>query len=422
MNKMVSINADRLWDRLHKIGAIGADPRGGISRFAWEPAYKQAVELLCAWAREEGLAVRIDTVGNVFARLEGTDPDAPAVLSGSHLDTVPQGGYFDGLAGVMGALEALSSIRAGAYRPRRPLEMVAFINEEASQFLGGTFGSKAMCGMLPDDYARTLRHRQTGQLLCDAMREFGMGTDPDRIADSKIDPSRYAAFVEMHIEQGRYLLDEGLPLAVVSAVAGIKQFYITIHGVQAHAGGMAMKDRHDAMAAAAAVACEVERLARDGGVDSRGTVGYIEAHPGEHNIIADRCVVPVDFRASDTQHWTALYDDLMAFTRAQCEKRGLTWSVHSTCDLAPAPCSPRLMQMMETAAGALNIPHRQMVSFPAHDSMNMSRLMPMGMIFLRSSNEGVSHCPEEFTTKEDLAAGVQVLANTLLQAADSETL
>ena len=146
MNKMVSINADRLWDRLHKIGAIGADPRGGISRFAWEPAYKQAVELLCAWAREEGLTVRIDTVGNVFARLEGTDPDAAAVLSGSHLDTVPQGGYFDGLAGVMGALEALSSIRAGAYRPRRPLEMVAIINEEASQYLGGTFSSTALKG------------------------------------------------------------------------------------------------------------------------------------------------------------------------------------------------------------------------------------------------------------------------------------
>ncbi len=422
MSKMVSINADRLWDRLHKIGAIGADPRGGISRFAWEPAYKQAVELLCTWAREEGLSVHIDTVGNVFARLEGTDPDAPAVLTGSHLDTVPHGGYFDGLAGVIGALEALTSIRAGAYRPKRSLEMVAFINEEASQFLGGTFGSKAMCGMLPDDYARTLRHRQTGQLLCDAMREFGMGTDPNRISDSKIDPARYAAFVEMHIEQGRYLLDEGLPLAVVSAVAGIKQFYITIHGVQAHAGGMAMKDRHDAMAAAAAIACEVERLAQDSGADSRGTVGYIEAHPGEHNIIADRCVVPVDFRVSDAYHWTALYDDLMAFTRAQCQKRGLTWSVHSTCDLAPAPCAPSLMQIMETAADSLDIPHRQMVSFPAHDSMNMSRLMPMGMIFLRSSNEGVSHCPEEFTTKEDLTAGVQVLANTLLQAANSETL
>lgn len=420
MEQKIRIDAQRLWSRLNTVGGIGADPRGGVSRFAWEPAYREAVELLLEWLAAAGLEARIDTVGNVFARLPGTDPHAPAVLSGSHFDTVPQGGFFDGLAGVMGALEALIAIKESGLAHKRPLELVAFINEEASQFLGGTFGSKAMCGMLPADYAHTLRHRQTGQLLADAMREAGLGLDPDDLAGSKIDPQQYYAFVEMHIEQGRYLLDKGLPLSVVTSVAGIKQFYITLHGVEAHAGGMAMKDRHDAMAAAAAIAAEVERLALSTSADTRGTVGYIEAHPAEHNIIADKCVVPVDFRAEDDVKWEKLYTDLMDFTKTQCEKRGLTWSVHTTCDLAPAHCAPALMDVMENAARALEIPHDQMISFPAHDAMNMSRLLPMAMLFLRSSNGGVSHCPEEFTTKDDLAAGTQVLAQTLYEAASRD--
>ena len=194
MENYVSINPDRLWARLNEVGHIGSDPRGGISRFAWEPPYKEAVMLLIRWIKEAGLTARIDTVGNVFARLEGDDPHAPAVLSGSHFDTVPQGGCFDGLAGVMGALEALVAIKESGLPHKKPLEMVAFINEEASQFLGGTFGSKAICGMLPDDYAFHLRNRQTGQLLSDAMREFGMGLDPERLTESKIDPTPIVVF------------------------------------------------------------------------------------------------------------------------------------------------------------------------------------------------------------------------------------
>ena len=418
--EMKRINAERLWSRINKIGSIGSDAHGGVSRFAWEPSYKQAVKLLISWAEEAGLTARIDTVGNVFARLEGDDPEAPAVLSGSHLDTVPQGGYFDGMAGVMSALEALITIKESGVSHKRPLEMVAFINEEASQFLGGTFGSKAMCGMLPMDYANNLHHRQTGQLLRDAMIEFGMGLDPDNFAASIIDPTRYYAFIELHIEQGRCLLDAGLPLSVVTTIAGIKQFYVTLNGVAAHAGGMAMKDRHDAMAAAAAIVCEVERLALITSPNTRGTVGYIEAHPGEHNIIAGRCIIPVDFREEDDDKWEKLYIDLMGFVRNQCSKRGITWSVYSTLNSEPAHCASQLISLMEESASELDIPHNQMISFPAHDALNLSRKMPMGMIFLRSSNNGVSHCPEEYTTKEDLVAGADLLAQVLLKTAQRD--
>ena len=181
-----------------------------------------------------------------------------------------------------------------------------------------------------------------------------------------------------------------------------------------------MKDRHDAMAAAAAIACEVERLVCATGSDTRGTVGYIETHPGEHNIIAEKCVIPVDFREAESKRLEKLYKDLMFFTEKQCKDRGLTFSVYNTIDLKPAHCAPELISLIDRAANALSIPHSRMISFPAHDAMNLSRIMPTGMIFLRSSNGGVSHCPEEFTTKEDLSAGAHILANTLYAAASEE--
>ena len=420
MNKTLQINEERLWNRLHQAGAVGADPAGGISRFSWEPAYKEGLQLLLRWMHQSGLETRIDTVGNLFVRLEGTDPDAPAVLSGSHFDTVPSGGLFDGLAGVMGALEALLTIKESGLAHKRPLEAVAFINEEATEFLGGTFGSKAICGMIPPDYPYHLKNHKTGQLLSDAMKAFGMGVDPENIPASKIDPARYCAFIEMHIEQGRYLLDHKLPLAIINTIAGIKQFYITIKGVSSHAGGMSMSSRHDAVAGAASVICEVERLASSISPNARGTVGFIHVTPGEHNIIAGECKISVDFREADDTKWQQFFDRLLAVTDAECQKRGLTWTVETTCDLAPAHCSPKIISLLEDTARSLSLPVHQMISFPAHDAMNMSRLMPMGMIFLRSLAEGRSHCPEEFTSRNDLTAGANLLANTLYRIASED--
>ncbi|WP_195276356.1 M20 family metallo-hydrolase [Anaerotruncus rubiinfantis] len=415
----MEINKARLWDRQQQIGSIGADPQGGISRFAWTPEYKEACELLIKWMEEAGLGVRVDTVGNIYGRMEGTE-DLPAILSGSHFDTVPNGGKFDGLTGIMTALEALQTMRDSGYKPRRPIEMVAFVNEEASQFLGGTFGSKAMCGVLPHDYPDVTKHRFTGEPLRDAMREFGMGLDPDNIENSIIDPKNYCCFIEVHIEQGRYLLEHDLPLAVVTDIAGIKQFYITLNGISCHAGGMAMEDRHDTLAAAAAVACEVERLAKTLSPNTRGTVGYIQSDPAEHNIIARQSVIPVDYREADDEKWQKFYDDLIAFVEKQCSERGLTYSVTTTIDERPSHCHPRLMSAIHKAAEGHRIPHTEMISFPCHDAVNIERIMPMGMIFLRSSNEGLSHCPEEYTTPEDLEAGANTLLGTFIDLCEND--
>ena len=181
----MEINKERLWERQHQIGEIGADPKGGISRFPWSKEYKEAVGLLTDWMKKIGMTVWNDTVGNLFGRYEGREK-IPAVLVGSHLDTVPQGGVFDGLTGIMAALEAVTTMYEHGERLRHPIEIVAFINEEGNEFLGGCFGSKAVTGQLPDTYARTCLNKRTGQTMYDAMLQYDMELAPDNIRGSKI--------------------------------------------------------------------------------------------------------------------------------------------------------------------------------------------------------------------------------------------
>ena len=412
------VNRERLWLKLQEIGGIGRDPQGGISRFAWTPEYRLACQRLMNLAREADLSARMDCVGNIWIRLEGQQPELPAILTGSHFDTVPHGGRFDGLAGIMTALEALMVIKESDQVPVHPIELVAFINEEASQFLGGTFGSKAICGILPADYPLTCCNRHTGQPLREAMLEFDMGLDPDHIEKCVIDPGMYKCFIELHIEQGRYLLDRNYPLAIVNAIAGIQQMYVTLKGESCHAGGMAMKDRHDTLMAASHIACEVENLAlHSGGQDTRATVGYIKSHPAEHNIVADRSVLPIDYREENDEIWQDYYEKLEQFIKDECQARGLEYSIQKTIELKPAHAAPEIMETMKIQAENLQIPYLEMVSYPCHDAVNMERIMPMGMIFVRSSNGGLSHCPQEYTTPEDLGDGADLLLSTLIELA-----
>lgn len=414
---------ERLWLRLQTIGGIGSDPKGGISRFAWTPEYRKACLELISLAEQYGISTRMDTVGNLYFRLEGRCPGLPAVLTGSHLDTVPCGGRFDGLAGIMTGLEVLFTMKEHEVIPKRSIEVVAFVNEEATQFLGGTFGSKAVCGVLPFDYSDTCRNRHTGKLLREAMTEFSMGLDPDNIEGSKIDPQQYLCFIELHIEQGRHLLDEGCPLAVVTDIAGIRQLYVKLRGESCHAGGMAMKNRHDTLMAAARIVCEAERLSEEsGGKDTRATVGYIKSYPAEHNIVAEESEIPIDYREDDDVIWSEYYNRLETFIQKECERRGLEYTIIKTLELEPAHADKSIIRIIGESAASHGIQYTKMVSYPCHDAVNMERIMPMGMIFLRSSNGGLSHCPQEYTTPEDLEAGANVLLDTLLRLAECEKL
>ncbi len=409
----MKVNKERLWERLNELGSIGADPRGGISRFSWTPSYKEACVKLIEIMESIGLKVRMDAVGNIYGRLEGTDPSLKPILTGSHFDTKPMGGRFDGNAGIMAALECLSAMHDAGYKPRRSIEMIAIINEEASEFLGGCFGSRAITGQISKEYLFNCKERTTGQTMYDAMKEFGMGCDPDNFESCILKKGDYHSFIELHIEQGRSLLDLDKSISILEAIAGIKQFYITLYGVRAHAGGMAMKDRHDAMAGAAKIISEVERLALNGGVATRGTCGYLVSAAQDVSVISDQVMIAVDFREPDKEIFENLYTSLIDFTDKECEKRGLTYSVRIDLSTPPATCDPRLREIMLESADRHGIAHETMVSYPSHDAQHLARLYPMAMIFLRSSNGGVSHCPDEFTTAEDLEAGTIVLLDTL---------
>lgn len=419
---MYNINSKRLWERLHEIGGIGADPAGGISRFSWTPEYREASLLLMKYMEDMGMTVRTDSVGNIFGRMDGEDPTLPPILIGSHLDTVPQGGYFDGNAGVSAALEVLSAIKENNIRINRSVVLVAFCNEEASQFLGGHFGSKAMAGRLPEDYLKTCTHKTTGQVLYDAMNEYGMGLDPDHPEKSILSPSDYYCVIELHVEQGRTLLENNCSMSILDGIAGIKQFYITFHGEKAHAGGMALENRKDALQGAVRAAVKVDELAHGGGVATRGTVGYINVHPNEHNIIADEVTISVDFREIDETIWENLYVELMDYVDTICKERNLTYEVRHTINTKPAVCDSRLVKLMKGIAEELGYSTYDMISYPAHDVMQLVDLFPVAMIFLRSGNNGIAHHPDEFTSEEDMAEGTQVLLNAVVELANKNIL
>lgn len=415
----MEINKERLWERQHQLGKLGADPSGGISRFPWTKEYKEAVELLKVWMESVGMTVRNDTVGNLFGRYEGKE-NVPAVLVGSHLDTVPQGGYFDGLTGIMAALESVTTLYEHGERLRHPIEIVAFINEEGNEFLGGCFGSKAIAGQLPDDYAKTCFNRRNGKTMYDSMLEFDMGLAPDNIKGSRVRQEDYCCFIETHIEQGRYLLDNGYPLAVVDTIAGIRQFFITLQGVSCHAGGMAMEERHDALVAGARIAVKLEELCLASSTQARGTVGSIIAEPGEHNIVAGKCTVAIDIREAEDKTFEKIYEALITYTKKICAERGLSFSISTTLEERPVHCSEKLKTIIDECMSKENIRHTHMVSFPSHDAQQIAKIMPVGMIFIRSSNGGCSHCPEEYTTQDDLAEGAEVLYQSLRKIASME--
>lgn len=409
---MLSINAERLWSRLHEICGIENVSEGeiySVTRQSFTDSYIRGAGILLGWMQQLGLRTWIDAAGNIYGRLEA-DSGLPCVLIGSHFDTVPNGGRFDGLAGVMAALEVVSSIIENRVRIRYPIEIIAFANEEACQFKGGMMGSSALVGKLPLDHP-LVTFDSEGNRLYDAMLRFG--ADPDNLARAARKKEDILAFLELHIEQASLLEQKGYPIGIVSSIAGIYQFIVKISGRTAHAGAVPMNERKDALAAAAAIACEVERLSLQTGSPTRGTVGYIKSRPSEVNIIAGEAELSIDIREENEAVREDLYLSINRTIENICRDRGLEWEMRTIVDAPPVNCDKRLMDIHHLSADKLGIPHMELVSYAAHDSMILSTLWPVGMIFIRSA-KGLSHCPEEYSSMDDIAAGTQVLLHSLL--------
>ena len=405
------IDADRLWSRLSELAEIGKSEGGGVTRLSFTEEERAAKDLVASYMQEAGLAVREDAAGNLIGRREGRVGDAPIVLTGSHVDSVRNGGDFDGPLGVLGAVEALRTMDERGVETERSVEVVAFTDEEGARFSFGMVGSRATGGTLTPEHLAN--QDENGVSIAEAMRASGL--DPGRIDEAARAPGSVYAYVELHIEQGRILESKNLSVGVVTGIAGPAWLRFTLAGEAAHAGTTPMDLRRDALAAAAAVIGRIEREAARTGT-SVGTVGQLELSPGGINIIPGQVTFSLDLRDIDEDVRNAVEARIMHEAALLCEKRGVELETKTLQRLPPAPCSSLVRDAAREACEALGFEPFGLASGAGHDGMHLTELCPIGMIFVRSK-DGLSHNPAEYSSKEDCAAGAEVLYRTLLKLA-----
>ena len=398
-------SAQRLEQRLQALGRFGANPAGGVSRVAFSEPDLAGRDYVMSLMREAGLEVRIDAAGNIIGRRAGTDPTLPVIMTGSHIDSVPQGGNFDGQVGVIGAIEVAELLREHGIATRHPFEFVVFTDEE-----GGVVGSQAMAGRVGPGTLDVVSH--SGLTVRDGIRT--LGGDPARLAEARRAPGTLAAFVELHIEQGAVLDEAGIDIGVVEGIVGIRWWDVTVEGTANHAGTTPMNRRRDALLAASELALAVNRVASTMPGTQVATVGRIRAEPGAPNVIPGRVVMSLEIRDLAAEKMQAVLQAVEVEARRIADARGTPISF-SELDVAltPAPTDERLRAVIETAAGSLGLSHRRLPSGAGHDAQDMAHVAPMAMIFVPSAG-GISHAPQEYTASADVANGVNVLLRTLL--------
>jgi N-carbamoyl-L-amino-acid hydrolase len=414
MNEAASrmVDESRLWARHMEFAMLGATPRGGVRRLALDGNDIEARRRLVAWAKGLGFAAFLDPIGNLFLRRDGTDAGAEPILSGSHTDTQPSGGKFDGIYGVLAACEAIEAIHRAGIKTRRPLEAVVWTCEEGgARFPIGTMGSSAFTGTkrietileAADDAGVTVRSalEETRQALADVpVRPLGFPV---------------GGFVEAHIEQGPELEARGLTIGVVTAIQGARRFLVEVFGEDAHAGTTTRAQRKDALSADVAMVAALEPIFRDKDDVVRFTVGRFRVKPDAPAVVPGYAVFSIDFRHPEDAVLTRLGDQVEGICRAnagKCEVR-----VTETSRSAPVPFTTHVPDVIEAAAGKLGLKKMRILSGAGHDAMHLATVCPTGMIFV-PCERGVSHNETENATPADLAAGTRVLADVLVELAN----
>jgi hydantoinase/carbamoylase family amidase len=403
-------------EQLEHLSGLNDDPlAGGITREVFTPTYMRANDYVMELMAEAGLAARVDAFGNLFGRIEGGDPSAAAVLTGSHIDTTLNAGAYDGVLGVLGAIEAVRALREAGWQPVRTVEVVCFAGEEP-RFGSGCLGSRALTGSLTRGEVDTMRDGD-GVSIAEAMQAVGL--DPDRLDDARLDTSAVHAFVELHIEQAGVLEAAGIAVGAVTHIAAPHDLLVRISGTAAHAGATPMSLRRDAFAGAAEAAVELERLARESPSGSTvGTVGIVHVGPGAINVIPGEVELHVDIRDYDLGARVAVVDAFLAALNEIAARRGLHLSVGTITHDHPATCSPIVVDAVRGACDELGEPYLDVISGAYHDAMVLGAHVPIGMIFVPSVG-GISHSPLEFTAADDIDRGVRVLAVTLRRLAET---
>lgn len=411
----VHVDGERLWARIEALGEIGAvhGPGGerGCARLALTDADRDGRDLVVSWMRELGLEVGVDRIGNVFATWVGADPDAPAVMTGSHIDTVRTGGRFDGNLGVLAGLEVIETLMTAGMRAERSLTVAFFTDEEGSRFPPDMLGSLVHVGGMGLEEALDVRAVDDGARLGDELDRIGYaGSLPCPVARPP------HCFVELHVEQGPRLEDAGVTIGVVEGVQGISWAELTITGRSAHAGTTPMRLRHDPAYAAAVITTYVRDLTRRLGADQVGTVGRIDVHPNLVNVVPAAVTIAVDLRNTDE----AVLQDAERRLAALCEQvaaeEGVSIDGRSLARFEPVAFDPDMIDLVERCAGELGHSSVRLPSGAGHDAQMLARVCPTAMIFVPSEN-GISHNIAEHTSPEHVTAGADVLLAVLAEQA-----
>jgi N-carbamoyl-L-amino-acid hydrolase len=411
----IEIDAARIVADLETLATFSDTDPPAITRIV----YSEADQCARSWLKEQciaaGLVVREDALGNLYARWQGTDANAAAVGTGSHIDAIPHSGRYDGSAGVIGGLESIRALRRSGFTPRRSIELLTFISEEPTRFGIGCLGSRMLSGTLAPGAAAALKDRDDQSL--DAVRNAAHFTGP--LSSVQLPAHYYSSFVELHIEQGPILEKENIPIGIVTRIAAPAALRLLIEGEGGHAGAVLMPQRRDAFLGAAEIALAVETAALStGAIDTVGTCGLVNVFPGLANSIPSRVKLELDVRDTDLTRRNAVLQEIEQVTRDIATKRKLRITLTTLNADPPATCDPSLVTAMENACHAEEIAYQRMVSRAYHDSLFMSRIAPTAMIFIPCKN-GVSHRPDEYAAPEDLANGARVLARTLATLASS---
>ncbi len=399
------IDEVRLKKLLVKLSEFGRDAEGGVSRLGFSEEDRAARAWVMEKMKEAGLRVWVDPAANIHGLRAGTDPSLPVILFGSHIDTVPHGGNFDGNVGSMGALEVMLSLQDRKVVTRHPLEMIVWSDEEGVHYDKGVFGSRAVTrGPYPGELE--LRDAE-GVSLADWIRRYGL--DPGRIGDARLDPGKIVAYLELHIEQGAILFRGGIQIGVVEGIVGVDLFRVTVEGFANHAGTTPMGERRDALAAAARLvqAVREEVMARPG--SQVGNVGWMQVMPGAPNVVPGLVRMPIEIRALDRE----VLDELIARIRRRAAviaaDAGVAVSIERQASDEPALADARLRDLIETTAREAGFTTLRLPSGAGHDAQSLERIgVPIGMIFV-PSREGISHSPREWSEWENCARGAEVL-------------
>jgi N-carbamoyl-L-amino-acid hydrolase len=404
------INPQRLNHSLQELGRIGDTPQG-MQRLAFTPSDVAGREYAMTLMRRAGMEVRIDAGGNIIARKSGADPDLPAIAMGSHLDTVPNGGKYDGALGVMGGIEVVQALADANVTLRHPVEVLVFTNEEGTRFHRWLFGSRAMAGALePGDLTAA---DDEGVLM--SARLSDIQGNMSRVEQAARQAGELGAYLELHIEQGPTLHQTGTPIGVVTGITGRWVYEANITGTANHAGTTPMSGRHDALVSASRLVLEVQRMASDLEICRVGTAGTLQVYPNAVNVVPGQAKLGVEFRDLEMGSLAAAEAELRSVAAAIARTDGVEIDINRFESTQSCPIQPGMQELVAAASERAGLSHRRLPSGAGHDAQSMAGITDAAMVFVPSV-EGISHAPGEYSTPEDCANGAQVLMELLLLA------